>query len=449
MEGLFAPITARGAAADAVDDRAWLEAMLEAEVALVRALVRCDLAPAAAAKAVAEAAQPDRFDVVALGQASAEGGNPVIPLVRELAARVPRDHVEHVHRGATSQDVLDTAAMLVLGRALLALDEDLHAVGERLAHLAQQHRATLIAGRTLLQHAAPTTLGAKLAGHLHGLARARSDLQRLRRTVLSAQLGGPVGTLAAYGSRGPAVLAAFAVELGLAEPTVTWHTERARVAEVAGSLGMVAVVLGKVASDLVLLSQTEIGEASEGMVGEQGGSSSLPHKRNPVASVAARAAAMRAPGLVASLQAAGMGHEHERAAGAWHAEWMPLRDLVVATGTAAAWLRQALEGLEVRPERMRSNLEQEGAALLSQRVSEALAGRLGRGEAHARVRSVLLSAQETGRPLREALLADPALAEAIEATELDELLDPETYVGSAGALVDRALREWEQTRDAD
>jgi len=448
IEGLFAPVTARGPASAAVDDQAWLEALLEVEVALVRALARCGLAPSEAAEGVADAAQPDRFDTAALGLSSAAGGNPVIPLVKELSARIAPNHAAHVHRGATSQDVLDTAAMLVLRRALVALDHDLAQAGERLAQLAREHRVTPTVGRTLLQHAAPTTFGAKAAFHLHGLTRARATVQQILEGSLAAQLGGPVGTLATFGSHGTAVLTAFADELDLVEPQVTWHTERTRMADIAGALGMVAAVLGKIAGDLVLLAQSEVGEVSERAIGAQGGSSSLPHKRNPVASVAARAAALRAPGLVATILSATADHEHERAAGAWHAEWMPVRDLVVAVGTAAAWLRQALEGLEVSPQRMRANLEQQGGLLLSQRVSDALADRLGRDEAHQRVRATILSAAESQRAVRDALLDDPVIAEVLEPQELDTLLNPSTFIGSAEELIDRALTAWEQLHDA-
>ena len=324
---------------------------------------------------------------------------------------------------ATSQDVVDSAAMLVARRALDVVLDDLGGAASAAARLAREHRATVMAGRTLLQQAVPVTFGLKAAGWLAALDDSAQRLRAARDTGLAAQLGGAAGTLAALGDGALDVLARFAAELGLAEPVVPWHTARTRIADLAGALGGACGVMAKVAGDVVLLSQTEVGEVREG--GDRGGSSTMPHKRNPVAAISALAGARQAPGLVATLLAA-MEHEHERAAGAWHAEWAPLRALLLATGSAAAWLRDCLANLEVDPERMRANLDD---ALLAERVARALAGVLGREAADETVRAALAE----GRPL--ALAA----REHLDSEDVDRLLDPATYLGATDALIDRAL----------
>jgi len=402
--------------------------MLDAEAALARAQARVGLMSEAGAARVTAACRAANFDVAALGRDAAAAGNPVVPLVRALTAAVGAD--VPVHHGATSQDILDTAAMLVAHRALGPILDDLTGAAEAAARHAEEHRDTPMAGRTLLQHAVPITFGLTAAGWLTGLDTAARRLAELRATRLAAQLGGAAGTLATLGEHGPAVAAAFAAELGLAEPALPWHTERGRIAELAGALGTAAGAVAKPARDVTLLAQTEIAEVREGGADDRGGSSTLPHKRNPIAAVSALAAAAQAPGLVATLLAAGP-HEHQRAAGAWHAEWLPLRELLGAVGSASSWLRDCLEHLAVDPDRMRSNLELTGGLLLAERVSAALAPALGRLAAHDLVRE----AAADHRPFADALRARPALA----GFDIDKLLDPAGYLGSAGTFVDRAL----------
>jgi 3-carboxy-cis,cis-muconate cycloisomerase len=417
--GLFDGVLARGGARAAVSDEAWLQALLDVEAALARAQAAAGAIPAAHADAIAAACRADRYDIEALGEEAAEVGNPAAPLVRALRAQVGGDAAGDVHRGATSQDIVDSAAMLVAGRALDPILDDLTGAADAAAHLAAEHRATVIAGRTLMQQAVPVTFGLKAAGWLVALDESAERIEVVRDTRLAAQLGGAAGTLAALGDSALDVLARFARELGLAEPTVAWHTDRTRIAELAGALGEASGAVAKVAGDVVLLSQTEVGEVREG--GERGGSSTMPHKRNPVAAISALAGARQAPGLVATLLAA-MEHEHERAAGAWHAEWAPLRALLIATGSAAAWLRDCLSNLEVDPERMRANLHD---ALLAERVAAAI----GRPQGDDVVRAALAE----GRPL--ALAA----REHLDSEDVDRLLDPATYLGATDALIDRAL----------
>jgi 3-carboxy-cis,cis-muconate cycloisomerase len=372
--GLFDAVLARGGARDAVADQAWLQAMLDVEAALAGACAEAGLISGAHAEAIAAACRADLFDVATIGEEAANVGNPAEPLVRALRARVGEPAAEDVHRAATSQDVVDSAAMLVAHRALTAIVPDLHSVGEAAARLADEHRDTPMIGRTLMQQAVPTTFGLKAAGWLVALAASERRLSELR---LPAQLGGAVGDLAALG---PDALGRFARQLGLDEPVLPWHTDRTPIAELAGALGEACGAMAKVAGDVILLAQTEVGEVREGVDG-RGGSSTMAHKRNPVAAISARAAARQAPGLVATLLAS-MEQEHERAAGAWHAEWPALRALLRFTGSAAAWLFDCLGNLEVDVERMRANVGDADASVgaASELIDRALRAHGQRGE---------------------------------------------------------------------
>jgi 3-carboxy-cis,cis-muconate cycloisomerase len=353
-----------------------------------------------------------------------------VPLVRALTGQVPGPAAGFVHLGATSQDVLDTATALVARRALEPLREDLAAAAARCWELAEQHRDTVMAGRTLMQQALPTTFGLKAAGWAGGLD---AGGRGLTGPPLPVQLGGAAGTLASLGEHGLEVRARLAESLGLPEPLLPWHTERTPVARLGTALGIAGAAVGKVASDVVLMSQTEVADVTEGA---PGGSSTMPHKRNPVAAICARACAAQGPGLVATLLAT-MVQEHERAAGAWHAEWRPVTERLRSTGSAATWLRRCLDGLTVSPERMRRNLDATGGLLLAERVTGALAPDLGRLAAHDLVERACAAAVAEGRPLRDVLARDSDVR--LEPFHIDRLLDPASYVGVAGALVDRAL----------
>jgi 3-carboxy-cis,cis-muconate cycloisomerase len=433
--GLFDGILARGAVASAADDRAWLQAMLDVEAALAATLADLGKVPAQHAATIASACRADRFDMAALSAAAAASANPVVPLVRALRAAAGRPAADSVHAGATSQDIMDSAAMLVAYRALGPLLADLDGAARAAAALAAVHRDTPLAGRTLLQQAVPVTLGLKAAGWLTALDRSVDLLAELRDRRLAVQLGGAAGTLAGFGDDGPAVLAGLAGRLGLAEPVLPWHTDRTRIGELAGTLGVAAGAVAKAARDVTLLAQTEVAEVAEGT---PGGSSAMPHKRNPVAAVSALACAAQAPGLVATLLAA-MPQEHERGAGGWQAEWRPLRELLVTVGSAAAWLRDCLAHLRVDARAMRANLDRTGGLLLAERVSAALVPALGRAGAAEVVAEASQVAASTGRPVRQVLAAQPQVAAVLSDTDLDRLLDPTTYLGSAPRLVDRAL----------
>ena len=440
--GLFGPVLSRGAAFAATTDAAWLQAMLDAEAALAVAQADAGLATVAHAAVVAAACRAEAFDLDALGRDAVDGANPVIPLVRALStavAAVDPAAAQLVHRGATSQDIIDTAAMLVSRAALAALAGDLRLAVRRAVQLSETHRHLAMVGRTLGQHAAPITFGLKAAGWTSGLVAAGRRVERAMAELPAVQLGGAVGTLSVYGRSGPAVLAAFASRLGLAEPVLPWHTERSRIAELAGVLGLAAGAAAKVAGDVVLLAQTEVAEVRD-TAASRGGSSAMPHKRNPVAAVSVLAAARTVPGEVATLLGS-MAHEHERAAGAWHAEWQPLTTALRSTGSAAAWLVDVLEHLEPVPVAMAANLARTGGLLYAEAATAALAPGLGRLEAQRLVEQACTEALAGGRQLRAVLGGLPDVTAVLGEAALDAVFSPGSVAGSTDTFIDRALAD--------
>ncbi|MFD3943754.1 3-carboxy-cis,cis-muconate cycloisomerase [Streptomyces sp. NPDC058579] len=435
--GLLAPGRAGSPAEAATGDTAFLRALLDAEAALTRAQAAVGQAPAEAADAVTAAADPARFDARDIALRARAGGNPVIPLVADLTAAVPGEWRAYVHRGATSQDILDTAAMLVARRTLDLILGDLDRTERALAALASAHRDTVMPGRTLTQHAVPTTFGLKAAGW-RALALDARDRIRTVRDSLPAQLGGAAGTLAAFDAYGDGVeggaerlVAAYARETGLAAPVLPWHTLRTPIADLAGALALTAGALGKTAADVLTLSRTEIGEVTEGA---GGGSSAMPHKANPVRATLVAAAARRAPHLAATLYGS-LVAEDERPAGAWHTEWEPLRELLRLVGGAARDAAELAEGLQVHADVMRHHLGLTGGLIVSERLSAALAPLVGRARAKELLTELARRARAEARPLGELLADVPEL----KGVELRELTDPTRYTGSAGALTDRAL----------
>jgi 3-carboxy-cis,cis-muconate cycloisomerase len=418
---------------DAVSGRAWLGAMLEAERALARAGELAGLVPADAAKTIAAACEVDGYDWATLLREGRDVGNPAEPLVRALVERVGEDAGRYVHLGATSQDVVDTAAMLVARRCLGLVLAELLRLADASAALARTHRDTPMAGRTLLQQAVPTTFGLKAAGWLISTLDAAGRLSDVRANGLAAQLGGAAGTLAALGDRALDVSAYFAAELDLPEATLPWHANRVRVADLGAALALCCGVASKVGLDLELLAQTEVGEAR--FPGAGGGSSAMPQKQNPVDAMWARAGAALGHAH-ASVLIAAPAAEHERAGGGWQAEWDALSAGLAATGGAVAALARALESVEVDSDRMRKNLDVSGGAIVSERVALVLTERLGRTAARSLVRDAAARAAAKGGTFAEALAAADT---GLSAAELEAALDPPTYVGAAGALVDRAL----------
>ncbi len=432
--GLLAPGWTGSPAAAETGDAAFLRALLDAEAALARAQAALGLVRAEAAEAVTRAADPARFDLASLAARARDGGNPVIPLVAELTRAVGEEHGAAVHRGATSQDIMDSATMLVAHRALGLLLADLDRVQRALARLAAEHRDTVLPGRTLTQHAVPTTFGLKAAGWRSLVLDAR-DRVRTVRDSLPAQLGGAAGTLAAFSADGAddatALPTAYARELGLRAPLLPWHTLRTPLADLAGCLATTAGALGKPAADVLTLSRTEIAEVAEH---GGGGSSAMPHKANPVRSTLVAAAARRAPQLAATLYGS-LVAEDERPAGAWHAEWEPLRDLLRLVGGAARDAVELTEGLRVRPEVMREHLDVTGGLIVSELLAAGLEPVLGRARAKELLAELARRARAEGRELGELLAAVPELKD----VRLAPLADPARCTGAAGVLTDRAL----------
>jgi 3-carboxy-cis,cis-muconate cycloisomerase len=432
VSGLLDGTFARGGAAAAVSDAAWFRALLAVEAGLARAAASLGLVSETAAATVTSACEePARLDLATVVATSADAGNPVPPLVRALQDAVGTDAARAVHVGATSQDVLDTALVLLARDAIVAIDADLAAAADAAARLAANHRDDVVMGRTLMQQALPTTFGLKAAGWLAGLDGARIRLAEVVAS-LPVQYGGAAGTLAASSGSGVALRSALATELQLADTAVPWHTVRLPVADLAGALGATAGVLATVAVDVVLMAQTEVGEVSEGGEG-RGGSSAMPHKRNPVAAISARACARRAPGLVATLLAA-MEQEHERAAGAWHSEWPTLTDLLVTVGSAASWLAESLGGLRPDTARMASTAAAARDPELAGALAEALTPTLGKGAAHDAAAEATREAAISGRPLREVLAGRTDI-------DVDALLAAAPDTGEAGAQVDAVLAD--------
>ncbi|WP_405650063.1 3-carboxy-cis,cis-muconate cycloisomerase [Streptomyces sp. NBC_00019] len=432
--GLLAPGWAGSPAASATSDAAYLRALLDAESALTRAQAALGLAPEEAATAVATAARSGAFDARDIAVRARAGGNPVIPLVADLTKAVGGQYGPYVHRGATSQDIMDTATVLVAVRTLDLVRADLGRTEAALARLAAEHRDTVMPGRTLTQHAVPTTFGLKAAGWRSLVLDARDRITAVR-NALPAQLGGAAGTLAAftaYGATDPTALpAAYARELGLQAPELPWHTLRTPIADLAGCLAFAAGALGKLATDVLTLARTEIAEVSEG---SGGGSSAMPHKANPVRSTLIAAAARRAPQLAATLYGS-LTSEDDRPAGAWHAEWEPLRDLLRLVGGAARDAAELTEGLRVHAEVMRAHLDLTHGLIVSERLSAELAPVLGRARAKALLTELAKRTYAEGRGLGE-LLAEEA---ELKGVDLDSLTDPARYTGAAATLTDRAL----------
>jgi 3-carboxy-cis,cis-muconate cycloisomerase len=459
--GLFGGVFDRGGAA--TDDTAWLQAMLDAEAGLARALERAGLAPAGSGEAVTAAAKAGDFDIGELGELAAMTGNPVPALARALARRVPQAAAGAVHRGATSQDIVDTAAMLLAGRVIDVVLADLDRAAEATAGLADAHRSTMMIGRTLLQQAVPIAFGLVAAGWLTSLDEARQGLAAVRSQRLAVQFGGAAGTLASLGDDGPRVAALLAEDLGLALPVLPWHTDRLRIIDLAAALARVTAALGKIARDVTLLAQSEVAEVSEGRAEpsprdnsasqawppaaagpHRGGSSAMPHKHNPVAAIAILGCTKQAPGLLATLVACAE-QEHQRAAGAWHAEWEPLTALLRLTASAASWAADLLPGLVVDASRMAANLAATKDLPLAEHVTALLAGVLGAAQAHDLVAEAGQRAVSAGLPLRDVLLAVPKLegrlaSAGITPEQIESALEPAGYLGAADAFVTAALQ---------
>ncbi|MFJ9362932.1 FAD/NAD(P)-binding protein [Nocardia sp. NPDC101769] len=455
--GLLAPVGVGTPVESLLSDDAWIEAMLEVELALARAEARLGMVPGTVTDHLVVAVREHAFDAREIAQASRGAANPVVIFVERLhdaVADVDPVSANYVHYGSTSQDILDTATMVIAARVLAVLIADLDTIVGSLAELARRHRTTPIAGRTLAMHAVPTTFGAKVAVWMQGLLDARERLDRVRRT-LPIQLGGAAGTLASYIecarcadselSQAPAgeimerLTREFAAELSLTVSATPWHTARTPIADLAAALALTSGTLGKLAVDVISQSRTETAELLEPAAPGRGESSAMPQKRNPVLSTMIRAAALQVPALASTLFGALLA-EDERPAGAWHAEWQPLRECLLLVGGAAHTAVELAAGLMADADRMTENLSLTEGQIVAERLSIRLAPLLGKPIAKKALQAASFEARTTTRPLADILAECPDIAPHLTKPELAELLRPENYLGAAPDLVDRVLR---------
>jgi 3-carboxy-cis,cis-muconate cycloisomerase len=420
-----------------------VQAMLHFEAALARAEASAGIVPEANARAIAAKCLVEHFDLNEIAQEAARAGNLAIPIVRkltEVVAKDDKDASRFVHWGATSQDVIDTGVVLQLRRALELFEKDMDCLRSTLVGLAEKYRSTPVVARTWMQQALPTTFGFIVAGWLDAILRHRIRLGEVRQRVLTLQFGGAVGTLAALGSNGPSVAKALATELQLALPPTPWHTHRDRIAEVATTLGLCMGTLGKIARDISLHTQTEVGELMEPGGEGRGGSSSMPHKHNPVTCAVVLSAAHRVPDLVSTLLSVMM-QEEERGLGGWHAEWETLPELVCLVGGALHHLAEMLPGLAVDTERMRENLETTRGLIFAEAVSMALGDRMGKVPAHMLVEAACRKARAEKRHLKDVLREEPGWHGHLSPADLESLFDVRNYLGSAEEFVLHVLSE--------
>ena len=441
---LVGPLFATSEMREVFSDRSRLAAMLRVEAALARAETRFNLVPEALAPAI-EAIHPDSLDLAALGEGTALAGVPTIPFVGAVRKKLPKELEPAFHKGATTQDILDTALVLQLSRAFDLIAAELDAILAGLARLAAEHRTTPCVGRTYRQQAQPTSFGFKVAIWAAGIGEVAGELPAVRRRGLRASLSGPVGTLSSLGGNGPAIADSVAAELGLKPAPIAWHTRRGAIAGTGAWLASLIGALAKMATDVVDLASTEVGEVAEPHLPGRGGSSAMPHKRNPVSATVILSAHGAAPGFAAMLFAA-MAAEHERPAGAWHAEWHLLPSLFGLASGALAEARRLAGGIVADTGRMRTNLDATRGLLFADAVAAKLSAKLGGGAAHEKLEEAAARVRQSGRSLRELLGDDPDVTSALSPDELDRAFDIRPAVEAAGPWVDRALAELEQVR---
>lgn len=422
-------------------DESVLRAMLDFEVALARVEARLGIIPNGADDAIAKAADVRGFDMEALAQATLRAGTPGIPLVKALTERtraISTDAAGFVHWGATSQDVADTALVLLLKQARPILESDFTKIDQALERLSQEHASTIMLGRTLMQAAPPLTFGFKAAGWLAALRRSRTHLETAFAKAFVLQFGGAVGTLAALGDEGIRVASALADELQISCPDAPWHTHRDRFATLMCALGVLTGTLGKIARDVSLLRQSEIAEVSETSTGGRGGSSTMPHKRNPIGCTVALAAANRMPGLVANFLS-GMIQENERSVGGWQAEWYNVSSAVEATALAAASISEVAQSLTVNAPRMKENIVATRGTIFAERAMILLGRSMGRDVAHRLLEEATRNSSEQGKHLSDVLAEMPEVADHLHSSDLRNLEDPEHYLGMAEIFRQRLL----------
>lgn len=438
---LLTPLLRSSAVSECFSDAATLQGMLDFEAALATAQAGLGIIPPEAAQHIAACCHSHLVDSAALAQAAAQAGNLAIPLVKQLTALVAQrdtDAARFVHWGATSQDAIDSGLMLQLRHAIAITQEDLSRLMAALVQQITRHQDCVLVGRTWMQHALPTTLGLKLAGSLDALLRYRQRLDEMRSRVLALQLGGAAGTLASLRGEGELLVTALAARLQLSAADTPWHSQRDRLLEIAGWYAGLTGTLGKLARDISLLMQTEVAEVAEPVAEGRGGSSTMPHKRNPVACAAILAAANRVPALVGGLYAA-MVQEHERGLGGWHAEWESLPELVMLATGALHTAGDLIAGLQVFPQQMQHNLKLTGGLIMAESVTMALGEAIGRQQAHQLIEKQCHLALAQQRTLLDVLREDSRVMAHLTPERLTALLDPQHYLGSAQTFTQRVL----------
>ncbi|MEO3988605.1 3-carboxy-cis,cis-muconate cycloisomerase [Pseudocitrobacter cyperus] len=443
---LLTPLLRSGAVTDLFTDEQVVQGMLEFEAALARAQAQCEVIPATAVTPIVDACHFQNIDFPSLAVAGANAGNLAIPLVKQLTLAVKTqspDAARYVHWGATSQDAIDSGLVLQLRAALTQTQSDLSSLIAILAQQTERHRATLMPGRTWMQHALPITFGLKLAGTLDALLRWQERLTQMRKRVLVLQFGGAAGTLASLKEKGPQVAEELAkiLKLGLAD--TPWHSQRDRLLEVGAWYAGLCGTLAKFANDFSLLMQTEVAEVSEPIIEGRGGSSAMPHKRNPVGCAAILTAAQRTPGLMATLYASQI-QQHERALGGWQAEWEVLPELISLVGGVMAQSNTIVRGMQVNPHKMRANLDITHGLIMAESVTLALAAFVGKADAHHQIEKCCHQAIDQQRPLLALLQNDPQIAQYLSAAELAQLLDPATALGSSDHFVRQVLARYKE-----
>ena len=443
---VLTPLLRTQALTDMFSDERLVQGMLDFEAALATAQARCGVIPNAAVEPITAACRASLIDLTTLATAAASAGNLAIPLVKQLTQRVKNTDPEaarYVHWGATSQDAIDTGLMLQLQQALGETETRLARLISVLAEQVMRHQHTLLPGRTWMQHALPITYGLKLAGTLDALLRWQERLAQMRPRVLALQFGGAAGTLASLKEKGPEVAQALAAELNLTLPDTPWHSQRDRLIELASWYAGLCGTLGKFANDFALMMQTEVAEVSEPIAEGRGGSSAMPHKRNPVSCAAILAAVTRVPGLMATLYASQI-QQHERALGGWQAEWETLPQLVMLAGGVLDNSEYLVKGMQVNTHKMRDNLDITHGLVMAESVTQALAAHLGKADAHHLIETICHRAIALDCPLRPLLENDPLVSQHLSPEQLTQLLDPANAVGSADHFVRQVLARYQE-----
>ena len=443
---VLTPLLRTQALTDMFSDERLVQGMLDFEAALATAQARCGVIPNAAVEPITAACRASLIDLTTLATAAASAGNLAIPLVKQLTQRVKNTDPEaarYVHWGATSQDAIDTGLMLQIQQALGETETLLARLISVLAEQVMRHQHTLLPGRTWMQHALPITYGLKLAGTLDALLRWQERLAQMRPRVLALQFGGAAGTLASLKEKGPEVAQALAAELNLTLPDTPWHSQRDRLIELASWYAGLCGTLGKFANDFALMMQTEVAEVSEPIAEGRGGSSAMPHKRNPVSCAAILAAVTRVPGLMATLYASQI-QQHERALGGWQAEWETLPQLVMLAGGVLENSEYLVKGMQVNTHKMRDNLDITHGLVMAESVTQALAAHLGKADAHHLIETICHRAIALDCPLRPLLENDPLVSQHLSPEQLTQLLDPANAVGSADHFVRQVLARFQE-----